>query len=148
MLMTTDLSIEVYNEVLPLTAGDTIRKMVDESGLDEPFDWYNTRRVFLGRKGDEPVALVAYGMATIHHKTFPRFLHIIITPQYQHCVSGYKVLVRSEEILKLEGSNQVVAYFAKNLPGRDMKKKYATKFGYKHFCSLEDGSEWYYKDIH
>jgi hypothetical protein len=122
--------------------------MIEESGLDEPFDWLNTKYIVLGYKEGEPVAVVSYGISEIHHKVLPRFLHIIISKKYQHCISGYKVLVESEQILKKKGYKQLVACFVPDLPGKEMKMKYARKFGYKQFCTVEDGTEWLYKDIH
>lgn len=138
------LHLTVIRGKLPNYVYDT----VTESDLDEYADFKQFKTVIVGTKNDEIVGLVAYGefINTDNGKTYPRFLHIIITPKFKRTRDAYNMLKESEKVFKAEGHETILCLITHTLPSRDMKKKYAEKFGYKKYAENALG-EYFFKKI-
>lgn len=138
--------IKLYDTNIPDGLIRDVNYTIKESGLDEPFDYLNSKYYVIAKNGDEIVGLVVYGEMQIGEATLPRFLHIIIAPKYKRSKLAYKMLLESEqELLKL-GFKFITCFVRFDLASRNMKIKYALKWNYRKYKQNDDG-EFYYKTI-
>ena len=138
--------IKLYDTNIPDGLIRDVNYTIKESGLDEPFDYLNSKYYVIAKNGDEIVGLVVYGEMQIGEATLPRFLHIIIAPKYKRSKLAYKMLLESEqELLKL-GFKFITCFVRFDLASRDMKIKYALKWDYIKYKSNDEG-EFFYKII-
>lgn len=138
--------IKLYDTNIPDGLIRDVNYTIKESGLDEPFDYLNSKYYVIAKNGDEIVGLVVYGEMQVGQATLPRFLHIIIAPKYKRSKLAYKMLLESEqELLKL-GFKFITCFVRFDLASRNMKIKYALKWNYRKYKQNDDG-EFYYKTI-
>ena len=137
--------LEVYENTLPRDNGK-IFDLIRKSDLDEPFDWVSSKHFMVGKDKDKIVGLVVYGNIKQGDRVVPRFLHIIISPEYKRTKIAYKMLKDSEKVFLNRGHDQIIAYMENELPNKEMKKTYAEKFGYKQYAKTDNG-EFFYKPL-
>ena len=138
--------VKLYDTNIPDGLIRDVNYTIKESGLDEPFDYLNSKYYVVAKNGDEIVGLVVYGVMQVGQATLPRFLHIIIAPKYKRSKLAYKMLLESEqELLKL-GFKFITCFVRFDLASRDMKIKYALKWGYRKYKQNDEG-EFFYKII-
>ena len=138
--------IKTYIDNIPLAVNEEIRNLIYSSGLDEPFDWISAKYFIIGRHNNKLVGLVVYGEIWYKDIKYPRFLHIIISPEFRRTKTAYKMLCKSEEYFKNLGFRQIICYIDNKLKNRIMKRKYALKFGYEKYTENTEG-EFFYKNI-
>ena len=138
--------VKLYDTNIPDGLIRDVNYTIKESGLDEPFDYLNSKYYVIAKNGDEIVGLVVYGVMQVGQATLPRFLHIIIAPKYKRSKLAYKMLLDSEqELLKL-GFRFITCFVRFDLASRDMKIKYALKWDYRKYKQNDEG-EFFYKII-
>jgi hypothetical protein len=138
--------VKLYDTNIPDGLIRDVNYTIKESGLDEPFDYLNSKYYVIAKNGDEIVGLVVYGVMQVGQATLPRFLHIIIAPKYKRSKLAYKMLLESEqELLKL-GFRFITCFVRFDLASRDMKIKYALKWDYRKYKQNDEG-EFFYKII-
>lgn len=138
--------VKLYDTNIPDGLIRDVNYTIKESGLDEPFDYLNSKYYVIAKNGDEIVGLVVYGVMQVGQATLPRFLHIIIAPKYKRSKLAYKMLLESEqELLKL-GFKFITCFVRFDLASRDMKIKYALKWDYRKYKQNDEG-EFFYKII-
>jgi hypothetical protein len=138
--------VKLYDTNIPDGLIRDVNYTIKESGLDEPFDYLNSKYYVIAKNGDEIVGLVVYGVMQVGQATLPRFLHIIIAPKYKRSKLAYKMLLDSEqELLKL-GFKFITCFVRFDLASRDMKIKYALKWDYRKYKQNDEG-EFFYKII-
>jgi len=123
-----------------------IQKFVNESDIDEVVCWQHVKYYILAKDNDAIIGVVLYSDALINNDVYPRFLHVIISPKYRRTKSGLKLMRDSEKYFAQQGKKQIIAYIINDLPNRDMKKRYAIKFGYRKYSETPNG-EYFYKNL-
>jgi len=126
---------DIYNYGI----GTKIIKLVEESGIDEPIDYLQHKYITVGIENDKLIGVVIYGELTFTDKSLPRFLHIIIAPEYKRSKKSFKMLKMSEKHLVDRRFDRVVVYMLHSLSNKEMKRKLALKFGYKDYITTEEG---------
>ena len=138
--------INLYTSCIPEGLDKDVNYVIKTSGLDEPFDYENSKYFIVAKNGDDVIGLVVYGVMQVGQATLPRFLHIIIAPKYKRSKLAYKMLLDSEqELLKL-GFKFITCFVRFDLASRDMKIKYALKWDYRKYKQNDEG-EFFYKII-
>lgn len=122
------------------------QEFIDNSGLNEEFDWDGLKYLVVAKEHNKLFGLVAYGLLEIEGKAYPRFLHIIITPEKRKTRRGILLMLKSEEYMRKLGYRQTIAYIMDSLKDRDMNERYAMKFGYKYYTKNNEG-KYFYKDL-
>jgi hypothetical protein len=125
---------------------EEIKSLIKKSGLDEPFDWINVKHIIQGKYNNELVGIVVYGETNTQGKVYPRFMHVIFNPKYKRTKKALDLMILSEQEIKKLGFDQIIVFIWKELNNKDMKEKYALKFGYKHYADTSNG-KYFYKNI-
>jgi len=144
--MLGELFIKLYDTYIPEPILGEINKIIRESGLDEPFDYLNSKYYVVAQNEEDTIGFVVYGEMKTSSGVYPRFLHIIITPKYKRTKLAYKMLVESEQELRKIGFDTILCFIGFDLENREQKKIYAEKFNYKKYAQDELG-EFFYKQI-
>jgi len=126
----------------PLVAAKVV-KLIKESGIDEPIDYLNLKYATVGFEDEKLIGIVMYGELEFINETLPRFLHIIIAHEYRRTRKALKMLRISEKHLRNKGFKRVVTYIYHHLNNKEMRKKYASKFGFKEYITTKEGDIMY-----
>lgn len=135
-----------YYEYGLKTLPEEVKKLIQNNLVDEPFDWNHYRYGIVGRDNGKLIGIVAYGIAETKGYSYPRFLHIVIDEPHRRTRRGIQLMLESERYLFNKGYTQVITLILNSLNHRDMKRRYATKFGYIKYHEDSIG-EYFYKNL-
>ena len=142
-----DIEVKLFHKDIDKSSFERIKKIVDDSGIDEPVYWEQVEFYILGECEKGVISIILYAKQSMDNGTFiPRFMHIITTPDFKRSKASYIVLKQSQVLLKNDGYNQIFLSIRHDLPRREMKRNMAVNFGYvKYFEDTE--RELFYKNI-
>lgn len=141
-----NFSIVLYDNVIPEAELERINSVIENSYLKEPFDRLRSKYFIVAKNNNDIIGLVTYGEIDADGINVPRFLHIIITPEYKRSRLAYKLFIESEQELKKLGHKMIICYIRFDLVDRDMKIKLAKPQGYMKYRNGPEG-EYFYKMI-
>lgn len=107
-----------------------VDEFISKVSLDEGFDKENAKYVLEAKIDGETAGVVVYGDFLLNGKVFPRFLHIVIDQKYRRSRFGVLLMKASEHCFRQLGHKVILAHILNALPNRDIKIRYAVKFGY------------------
>ena len=137
------MEITEYRTTIPSEVFQEIKELVNNSGIDEEFD-YKADLIYTGRLKDKLVVVNAFRLGTFENGTIlPRFIHVIFHPDIQKKgKAGVLFLLKVQKILS-ETYEQMYAYI---LNSEKRMFDYAIKFGFDEWYSNKDG-KYLFKNI-
>lgn len=140
------MTVSLYDKVLPVEEISELRDLIQNSGMKEPFDWARSKYFFIGKDKNKLVGTIVYGEIKAGDKIYPRFLHVVLSPEYKRTRKALKLFLDSEKKLKEMGNRQIIAFIRNDLENAEFKRKFAVKGGYTKYETSDIG-ETYYKNL-
>ncbi len=102
---------------------------------------------FVGKYKDKLIGIVAYEVVKLEidgeTNEYPRFIHVIIHPDFRRKRILIPFLIQTERILNRDGYFQTMAYIKTE---KAQMMELAMKFGYKQYAEDTEG-KFFYKNI-
>jgi len=122
-----------------------ILELISTSDIKEPFN-SSAEYKFVAKYKDRLVGIISYMITELSDgitRIYPRFIHVILHPEFKRSKVAYAFLKETEKILLRDGHNQVMAYIK---PEKAFMIELAEKFGYKQYAEDDEG-KFLYKDL-
>ena len=128
-----------FSKVIELP--EDYKPLVTDKVLGEAFYHDATHKYIYG--SDKPIGVIAYTLDTIGGQTYPRFIHVSITPEFRASDEVPNFLKLTELSLLSEGYTQS---FAAIEHGKKYMHKTAVHYGFKEWHKDEDAI-YYFKNL-